>query len=121
MSRGPWACPILSSRAKSSRRGSSSSRRSCRRQTSSDRVLFGHFGLDALDEAHHFVLPLAGVAQALIANFVKNIVEVVEGLDDFADVGFLKIQQRRHLKGVDLDAQPSPFGSPLMPETLLSL
>jgi hypothetical protein len=73
-------------------------------------MLSGQLGLDVLDEAHHLVLPLAGVAQPLVADFVEDVVEIVDCFNDFPDVSLLDFHHLRHLERMDFDAPPIGVG-----------
>src|ERR1044072_3400705 len=59
-----------------------------------DRVPLCLPGLVALDVVYHIVLPLHRTAVALVADLVKHVVEVVHGVDDLTNVGFLGILYR---------------------------
>ena len=55
----------------------------------SNGVLFGLGFLILFDVADYVILPFGGWRMVLVGNLVENIVQVVDGVDDLADVGLL--------------------------------
>ena len=75
--------------------------------------------LVVLDEADHVVLPLRRGRMVLVGDLVEHVVEVVDGVDHLADVGFLERGDRRMAQFVDFNARCRRlFASPSMPLTL---
>ncbi len=59
------------------------------------RVLLRFLRLVLLDEADHAVLPLGRARVVLVGDLVEHVVEIVDRVDDLADVGLLQLGDLR--------------------------
>ena len=60
-------------------------------------MLFGLGKFILLDRADQIVLPIVGLGIALVGNFVKYIIEVVNTIDNFPDICLLQCGDGRYL------------------------
>jgi hypothetical protein len=64
--------------------------------------------LIGFDESYHVILPVSGVDGGLVGDFVEHVVQIVDGIDYFSDVGFLQPGDRGHGEAVHLPALTIP-------------
>src|SRR5262245_10112673 len=64
-------------------------------------MLLGTSRFQPFDQTNEMVLPLDRTAVAFVTDLEQHVVEIVDGVDDFLDVGFLKAPKLRIVEGVD--------------------